>query len=240
MDTDYIYFERDARNYAPYTLEEGSVSDIRFWNRALSNDEVAGLAASNAVPVEGLIGEYDTHFTNNLHLAGGFSGEQFLRSFSSNSNFLSLSFSGLPKHNNIGLGMLLAQLDDLEPSQGTDHFKICIDGNEILRVGLGYGQENEPTVNTFELFGIATDVDIFENLLTLGGADFFFCGTADLWDHVYDLSQLTALQKIPHTDSTLHLDIVGIHDSTGDDESFGIDKIELNVISPPGTVILIK
>ncbi|MFO7937507.1 MAG: LamG domain-containing protein, partial [Kiritimatiellia bacterium] len=37
LDTDYIYFERDARNYAPYTLEEGSVSDIRFWNRALSN-----------------------------------------------------------------------------------------------------------------------------------------------------------------------------------------------------------
>jgi hypothetical protein len=56
---------------------------------------------------------------------------------------------------------------------------------------------------------------------------------------VYDLTSLEALQVIPHTGSTLTLELVGIHDAGGENEGFGIEQIQLNVIPPSGTLILI-
>jgi len=137
--------------------------------------------------------------------------------------------------------LLLAQLDSLDPSLEADHFSIRIDGGEVLSVGLGPDQGSEPQVDTFTLFGVASDVQDFKDTLTFGGEDFFFCGTggADWYDHVYDLSQLEALQTIPHTGSTLTLDFLGVQNSGGENESFGIDQIQLIVIPPSGTVISI-
>jgi hypothetical protein len=230
---------RDFRE--PVMPLNGDLSHVRIWNRALSANELAGLAASNAVPAEGLIAEYAPLYTNTLKTAG-FPGDRFLRSYTTGTNTATLVFTDLPRHNKISIGMLLAQLDSLDPSLQADHFVIRIDGGEVLSVGLGPDQGDEPQVDVFKLFGAAADVQDFKDTLTLGGDDFFFCGTddADWNDHVYDLSQLEAFQEIPHTGSTLTLELFGVQNSAGENEGFGVDQIQLNVIAPSGTLILVK
>ena len=222
---------------------KGDLGHARIWNRALTTNEVAGLAASNAVPTDGLIAQYVPTLTNTLHTAG-FQGSRFLRSFTTATNTAALVFTDLPRHNKIGLGLLLAQLDQLEPLTNNDHFEIRVDGSEVLSVGLGPNQGGEPQVNTnsFRLFGATADAQLFKNTMTVGGADLFFCGTdyGDYKDHVYDLSALEALQTIPHTGSTLVLEFLGIQNSTGENECFGIDQIELTVYPLLGTMIRMR
>ena len=96
--------------------------------------------------------------------------------------------------------------------------------------------------NSFRLFGAPADAQLFKNTMTVGGADLFFCGTdyGDYKDHVYDLSALEALQTIPHTGSTLVLEFLGIQNSAGENECFGIDQIELTVYPLLGTMIRVR
>jgi hypothetical protein len=110
----------------------------------------------------------------------------------------------------------------------------------VLSVGLGPDTGSEVQVNAFELFGETKDVQIFKDTMTAGGEELFICSTSSsVNDHVYDLASLEALQAIPHTGSTLTLELVGIHNAGGENESFGIDQIQLTVIPPLGTLILI-
>lgn len=241
---DYYYLGRDGRGA---TVGDGAfVGDIahaRIWSRALSTNELAGLAASNAVPAEGLIAQYAPMLTNSLRTAG-FQDSQFLRTYLATTNTATLVFTDLPRHNKIGIGLLLAQLDQLEPLANNDHFEIRVDGAEVLSVGLGPDQGGEPQVNTnaFKLFGVKADAQLFKDTMTAGGTDLFFCGTVwgDYKDHVYDLSTLKALQSIPHTGGTLELEFLGIQNTTGDNECFGIDQIELTVFPLRGTLIFLE
>jgi hypothetical protein len=218
----------------------GDLGYARIWSRALSTNEVAGLAASNAVPTAGLVAQYAPMLTNSLHTAG-FQGSRFLRSFTTATNTAALVFTDLPRHKQIGIGLLLAQLDQLEPFADKDHFEIRVDGSEVLSVGLGpnQGSESQVNTNTFKLFGAPANAQLFKNTMAGGGTDLFFCGTAsaDYKDHVYDLSSLEALQAISHTNSTLVLEFLGIQNSTAENECFGIDQIELTVYPLRGTLI---
>ncbi len=219
---------------------KGDLGHARIWNRALSTDEVAGLAASNAVPSDGLIAQYAPMQTNSLHTAG-FQGNRFLRSFTTVTNTATLVFTDLPRHEKIGIGLLLAQLDSLAPLANNDHFEIRVDGAEVLSVGLGPGQGSEPQINTdaFRLFGGAADAQLFKNTMAVGGTDLFFCGTiyGDFKDHVYDLSSLEALQSVAHANSTLVLEFLGVQNRTAETGCFGIDQIELTVYPLRGTLI---
>ena len=239
---DYYYLGRDGRDTTSSTFT-GDLGYARIWTRALSTNEVAGLAVSNAVPTDGLIAQYAPMLTNSLHTAG-FQGSRFLRSFTTATNTATLVFTNLPRHNKIGVGLLLAQLDSLDPYLENDHFEIRVDGTQVLSVGLGPNQGNEPQANTnsFKLFGVAADVQLIKNTMTVGGTDLFFCGTAggDYKDHVYDLSALEALQAVPHTSSTLTLEFLGVQNSTGENEGFGMDQLQLTVYPLRGTLISLQ
>ena len=218
----------------------GDIGAARIWNRALTAEEIAGLSASNAVPASGLVAQYVPFPTNTLQTAG-FPGSLFLRSMSTGTNSMTLVFSGLPRHNKVDLGMILAQLESLDPATEDDRLAIRIDGAEILRVGLGPAQGVQPQVHSLDLFGAAADVQTFKNTLTLGGQDLFGGGGDILYnDHVYDLAQLNALQGIPHTAGTLVLELVATHNGPGENEGFGIDDIQLTVYPPQGTLFSIR
>lgn len=236
----YYYLGRDGRDLWS-TAFSGDIAHARIWNRALTAAELAGLAASNAVPTDRLIAQYAPMLTNSLHTAG-FPGSRFLRSFTTRTNTATLVFTDLPRHNKIGIGLLLAQLDQLEPLQSGDYFAIRIEGAEVLSAGLGSNQGSEPQVGTFKLFGAPADAQMLKDTMTVGGKDFFFCGTAgnDYNDHVYDLASLDALQNIPHTDSTLVIEFLGIQDATGENEGFGMDQLQLTVYPLRGTLISVR
>jgi len=232
----YLGLGCDFRTAPTYPLN-GELAQARIWSRALNASEVAGLAASENVPTNGLIAQYAPFPTNTLKTAG-FPGDYFLRSFASGTNTMKLVFTDLPRHTKVGIGMLLAQLDSLDPLLEGDGFAITVDGQSMLRVGLGPNQGNEPQVSTFKLFGQDRDITLFKNTLVLGGMELFTCGSAAVYnDHVYDLSRLMALQDIPHSGDTLVLEISGIQNSGGENEGFGVDQVTLTVHPLKGTLI---
>ncbi|HPS06525.1 MAG TPA: LamG domain-containing protein [Kiritimatiellia bacterium] len=235
----YYYLGRDGRD-PWFNRFVGDIAAARIWTRALSAGELAGLAASNAVPADGLLAQYAPMLTNSL-VTAGFPNSRFLRSFTTRTNSATLVFADLPRHDKIGLGMLLAQLDQLEPVSGGDRFVLRVDGTEVLRVGLGPNQGTELQVSTLSVLGVPTDVGVIKNTLTCGD-DLFFCGTAwnDYRDHVYDLALLEPLQRIPHTADTLVVELLGIQDTVGDNEGYGIDRFELTVYPRRGTLIAVK
>ena len=235
----YYYLGRDGRGDGSYVFR-GDIAAARIWTRALSADELAGLAASNAVPADGLLVQYTPMLTNSLTTAG-FPGSRFLRSFTTLTNSTALVFADLPRHDKIGLGMMLAQLDQMKPTASGDRFMIRVDGAEVLSVGLGPNQGTEPQISTLSVFGVATDVDVFTSALTCGD-DLFFCGTAwsDYRDHVYDLALLEPLQSIPHTADTLLVEIIGVQNGLPESVSFGFDRFELTVYPRRGTMILLR
>jgi hypothetical protein len=234
----YLGLGRDFRS--PAIPLNGDLASARIWSRALSAGELAGLAASNAVPADGLIAQYSPFPANSLRTAG-FPGERFLRSYTTGTNTATLVFTGLPRHTKIGLGLFLAQLDSLDPLMEGDRFAIRIDGAEVLSVGLGPDQGSEPQVSTFKLFGTAADAQVFRDTLTLGGQDLFGCGgTVAYNDHVYDLSRMKALQGIPHMRDALVIEFIGIQNMGGESEGFGIDTVRLTVYPPLGTLISVR
>ncbi len=54
----------------------------------------------------------------------------------------------LPRHKQVGIGLLLAQLDSLALFLKNDRVEILVDGTQVLSVGLGPNQGSEPQVNT--------------------------------------------------------------------------------------------
>ncbi len=233
------YLGRDGRG--PWSnIFVGDIAAARIWTRALSAGELAGLAASNAVPADGLLAQYAPMLTNSL-VTAGFPNSRFLRSFTTRTNSATLVFADLPRHDKIGLGMLLAQLDQMEPVAGGDRFVIRADGTEVLSVGLGSNQGGEPQVSTLSVLGVPTDIGVIMNTLTCGD-DLFFCGTAwsDYRDHVYDLALLEPLQSIPHSADTLVVELLGIHDAPPENEGFGIDRFELTVYPRRGTMFFLR
>lgn len=240
-----LFIGRDGRSGVGVPFN-GELENTRLWRRALTDGEVASLA-TNALPgdpsvaVEGLVAEYDYHFPTNSLRNAGYAGARFARTFITGTNTLSLVFSGVPPHKEIGLGALVSQLDSLEPSTSSDSFALLVDGAEVLYARLGSGTAASPAIVSLRLMGQAADTQLLADCQTFGGENLFYCGgTADFDEHVYDLSQLDALQRIPHAGSTLTLEIVGLQDQQGGDESFGIDQIELTVPPLLGTIIMVN
>lgn len=235
----YYYLGRDGRDPWSYSFV-GDIAAARIWTRALSAEELDGLAASNAVPAEGLLAQYRPMLTNSL-VTAGFPNSRFLRSFTTRTNSATLVFADLPRHDKIGLGMLLAQLGQMKPTAKGDRFMIRVDGTEVLSVGLGPNQGAEPQISTLSLFGEATNVEVFTSTLTCGD-DLFFCGTAwsDYRDHVYDLALLEPLQNIPHSADTLLVEIIGVQDAIPEEASFGFDRFELTVYPRRGTILFLQ
>jgi len=239
----YMYLGRDIRTGT--TEFNGDLENARLWKRALTAAEVASLAAGELpggaeVALDGLLTEHTYVLPTNALDTAGFQGSRFLRTYIAGTNTLSLVFEGLPRHTEIGLGALLAQLDTLEPVRDDDGFAILVDGIEILHVGLGFDGDEE--VSSLRLFGESADVQLIKDTMTFGGENLFFCGsgTVDYNEHVYDLSQLEALQRIPHTGGTLTLELLGVQDQDGSNESFGIDQFELTVIPVKGTLMMLQ
>jgi len=242
----YMYVGRDVRTGE--TEYDGDLKEARLWSRGLTTTEIASIVTGKQpgdaeVAVDGWLTEHTTQFppwTNSLAEAG-YTGSYFLRSYTEGTNMISLVFEGLPRHTDIGLGALLAQLDSLDPVRGGDGFAIRVDGTEVLYAGLGFDGDEEPQVSTLRIFGESADVKLIKDTMTLGGENLFFCGsgTVDYNEHVYDLSLLEALQSIPHTGDTLLVELLGVHDADGSAEGFGVDQIELTVIPVKGTIILI-
>ncbi|MCP5352932.1 MAG: hypothetical protein H6926_07075 [Chromatiales bacterium] len=52
---------------------------------------------------------------------------------------MTLILTGLGAHDSINLGMHVAQLASIDPNRDGDLFRIYLDGDEILQVGLGFG-----------------------------------------------------------------------------------------------------
>ena len=234
----YLGLGKDFRSLSSQVPLNGDLGAARIWNRALTADEIADLP--NNVPATGLVAQYAPFPTNTLQTAG-FPGSYFLRSMSAGTNSAMLCFTGLPRHAKIDLGMILAQLESLDPATEDDRFIIRLDGVEILRVGLGPDQGIQPQVHSLELFGATADVQLIKDTLTQGGQD-LFCGGGDVLykDHVYDLAQLEALQGIPHTADTLVLELIATHNYAGENEGFGVDDIQLTVYPPPGTLFTLR
>lgn len=233
----YLGLGKDFRASGQVPLN-GDLGATRIWNRALTADEIADLP--NNVPAAGLIAQYAPFPTNTLQTAG-FPGSYFLRSMSAGTNSAMLCFTGLPRHTKIDLGMILAQLESLDPATEDDRFIIRLDGVEILRVGLGPDQGGQSQVHSLELFGVNEDVQLIKDTLTQGGQD-LFCGGGNVLykDHVYDLAQLEALQGIPHTADTLVLELIATHNYAGENEGFGVDDIQLTVYPPQGTLFTLR
>ena len=229
---------RDFRS--PVLKWGGAISEARIWTRALTTNEIVGIT-QDTVPQDGLIVEYADIPTNTLRTAG-FPSDSFFRTCNAGTNTFTLRFGNLPNHTHIGIGMLLAQLDSLDPLMENDRFEIWADGVEILSVGLGPNQGNEPQVAFFRLFGETQAPQAFASAMTFGGVDLFATASqpASFRDHVYNLSLLDALQRIPHRGSTLQLEFRGIHNMDGGNESFGFDGFLLAVYPPKGSLILLK
>ena len=243
----YMYVGRDARTGV--TEYDGDLREVRMWSRALTVSEISSIYAGKKpgdpeVAIDGMLTEHTTIYpawTNTLAEAG-YDGSRFMRSYMEISNKLSFVFENLPRHKEIALGGLLAQLDSLDPVRGGDHFSILVDGVEVMKVGLGFDGDEEPQVDTLTLLGESADVQLMKDALVLGGENLFYCGsgTEDYNEHVYDLSLLEALQAIPHTSDTLLLELIGKQDADGSAESFGVDQVEVSFVPYEGTIILVQ
>lgn len=147
-------------------------------------------------------------------------GPNFLRS--ETANVVKISFANLPPHTTVSLGFLFAAIDSLDGT-GTfpagDFFNIKIDGKSIFR----------------ESFANATDDQIQSYVPPSGGelarkVDLGFQGPGGYYrDSAYDMSVEPRLQNLPHTASTLTIEmtIEGEGTQTLDDESWAIDDLKV-------------
>ncbi|MDD2598091.1 MAG: LamG domain-containing protein [Kiritimatiellae bacterium] len=248
LNGSHYYFGRDSRT--GLTEFDGDFKDARMWSRALDNSEITALAAGARpgapdVAINNLMAEY-THYrpTNSLYTAG-LTSDYFFRTSVTGVNTLTLVFEELPRHTAIALGAFVAQLESLDPTRDNDCFIIRVDGEEVLKVGLGFGTAShysEPEVASLELFGEPADPQLFAATLTVGGEELFDGGAEPNGynEHVYDLSRLEALQNIPHRSKTLQIEIIGIHNQDYKTEGFGLDRIQLTVLPVKGTLLLLN
>ncbi len=168
----------------------------------------------------------------------GFSDTQYLRTQGAGDNTLALRFENLPWHTEIDLGMILAQLDSLDPTRDGDRLTVKIDGEELLSVGLGFGDAgayNEPLVDNPLINGQPVDDSVILDTMTLGGVNLYADGLFP--EHVYDFGQLSAFQGIPHTGNSLSIEIIGFQNQPSG-EFFALDNLSVAFVPEPGTALM--
>ena len=153
---------------------------------------------------------------------GGFTDGNYLRT-TKGSCTMTLSLTDLPEHDSLALGMHVAQIGSLDPNRDGDVFSITVDGEEVFYVGLGFGDYSiyhESAIQFFRLFGESATNALLEAARTLT-----LDKTFD--EHVYDLSQLDALQHIPHSGGSAVITITAIADQGWSGEGYGLDNLSL-------------
>ncbi len=155
--------------------------------------------------------------------ANTFSGD-FLRNTSGGNpgQATEIQLTGLPAHNFVNLGFLLAIIDSWEGTAGPDTFNVEIDGVSVLSASFsnlsaatqGYTAPAASILALRQDLGFSTDTDAFK-------------------DSAYDASLFPELQNIAHTASTLTIRIYGSGAGWlgSDDESFAIDNLAVRLKS---------
>jgi len=164
-------------------------------------------------------------------LGGGFTGN-YLRT--NGTGILNLTFSGLQAHTGIDLGLFVAQLNSLDPVRDGDIFDIEIDGQEVLRVGLGFGTElgfSDPVVSNYFVNGVGADEQLVHDVrtLTIPGPS----TVGSFTSRVYNFGNLDALQNITHSASTLSLKITGVGGQGWSNEAYAIDNLSVSLVGVP-------
>ncbi|NLB54342.1 MAG: LamG domain-containing protein, partial [Lentisphaerae bacterium] len=171
LDTEYFAFFSDNSTDNPEF--NGDIRQARIWARSFSDSEIEALN-NNAVPGEGIIPtDYlITYYIFNTPLSFGIDSDFLFRTSALGENILSMAFENLPIHNTIALGTFLVQLESVDPVRDGDYFLIRIDGLNILKAGIGFGNAghvNEPIVAFLELFGEPADPQILSDAIIATG-----------------------------------------------------------------------
>ena len=161
---------------------------------------------------------------------GGFAGEYF-RTTGAGSNLITITLTDLAAHNAIDLGMIIAQLDSLDPQRDGDRFIVKVDGVTILDAGIGFGTSvNGSFVDVILTTGnAALDAELLA-LRTVAGANVF--SDANFLENLYDLSKLSRFKNIAHTGNSLTLEITG-RQNQASGEFYGLDNISITLVSIP-------
>jgi hypothetical protein len=167
----------------------------------------------------------------------------YARTITSGDNTMTLNLTNLPGHTHVNLGMLMAQLDSMDGFRDNDRFIVKIDGNEILNARVSYGSSTDyspgpPAVGNIDGPGnVYIEVDgnpaltsELASLTTIATTQLY--GGTTFLENVYDLSAFSAFQMIPHTSSTLTLEIIGRQNQAGG-EFFGLDNIQVEFVTIP-------
>lgn len=145
------------------------------------------------------------------------------------------TLTGLPEHEAVEVGFLLALIDTWDGSPGParvaaggsvdsthapDFLTVTVDGAVVLRETFYF---ISPTAQSY---------DERDGTLLHRGSDI---GFSPAWDLAFDLRRHPALRGIPHRGPTLTLSIFA--DGAGwqgaDDESWGIDDLRIAIQQPP-------
>jgi hypothetical protein len=145
-------------------------------------------------------------------------GGNFLRS--PTANVVKLQLSGLPPHNAVNIGFLLAAIDSLD-GEGTypsgDYFRIKLDGVTIFRESLANALKSQ-----IQSYVPAPGSELARH------QDLGFSGPGSYYtDSAYNFALEPRMQGIPHSSSTLTLEfmIEGVGIQGFNDESWAIDNL---------------
>jgi hypothetical protein len=188
--------------------------------------------AEGGVPAElDLNGQWvqDTFSTqpglNNDFADGGFSPDTYLRT-TDDECVATLVLTNLPEHTHISLAMVVGTLESIDPQRDGDIFHVLVDGEELLRVGFGYGDDqgfSEPLVHDPLIWGAAADTALFDACRTLS---YIHAG----WDnYAYELGLLDAFQMISHSSDTLTIQIIGKAYQGWSNEAYAMDNIVVSL-----------
>lgn len=158
-------------------------------------------------------------------------GGQFLRNTTTGSTTLTLS--GLPAHTAVDVGFLLAVIDSWDGSSGGfpsgDFFTVRVNGVTV------FNESFENSNGGFSASYIPPPGGELAYKVNLG----FSVGVSWL-DSAYDMTLEPSLQNIPHTSSTLTLELSGGGNGYqgGTDESFAIENLVVDLDGPVGVPAL--
>jgi len=161
---------------------------------------------------------------SNDYSDGGFSNSNYIHT-TTDRNTLTLTVSNLPPHSLLELGMLMGQIQSLDPSRDGDVITIFVDGVEVFHVGLGFGSGGgyyEAEIQEFKLNGISANPDLLVAARTLVLDQRYD-------DRIYDLSQLNALQALAHTNSTAVIIIIASVNQAWSTEGYALDNLSVAV-----------
>ncbi len=219
----------------------GDLEEVRIWDEARSEDEIRtlmhrALMGSDPVPAyyasfddldlyqsidtgAWLKDSYKTLMGDaNDYGDGGFTGGDYFRT-QGNQNSCTVTLAELPEHSSLAIGMCLAQIRSLDPPN--DWISITVDGDEVFHVCLGLYENQE-----FRLNGVAADTSLLEEVHTVTMPDEIISS----WSRrFYDLSQLEALQNIPHTSETATIVITAYTDQGWSDEGYAFDNLSVSL-----------